>query len=131
MSGIAYLDASALVKLVVEEPESWALGDLIRDRPTASSDVARVELPRTVRRLGLEDVARKRTADVLGRVTLLKLDRAILARAAEVPPVALRSLDAIHLASALSVGELDAFVTYDRRLAEAADLVGLPTTAPA
>ena len=130
MAGASYLDASALVKLVVEEPGSWALGDFIRDRRVVSSDVARVELPRSIRRLGLSVAAQARAAEVLSKITLLKLERATLARAVQVEPVELRSLDAIHLASALSVPELETFVTYDLRLAAAAEAAGLSVAAP-
>jgi len=128
---VAYLDSSALVKLVAAEPESWVLGDFVRNRQVVSSDIARVELPRSVRRLGLGDAAVSRTDEVLRRITLLKLERTVLTRAAELEPVELRSLDAIHLASALSVSELEAFVTYDRRLAAAAENAGLGVMAPA
>jgi uncharacterized protein len=131
VAGVAYLDASALVKLVVEEPESWVLGDFARERSIVSSDIARVELPRSLRRIGLGDAALARAADVLRGFTLLKLDRSNLARAAVVEPAMLRSLDAIHLASALSVPELESFVTYDRRLASAAELAGLRVESPA
>lgn len=131
MADVAYLDSSALVKLVIEEPESWALADYIRNRSTVSSDIARVELPRSVRRMGLMDVARERTTEVLRSLTLLKLERVALVRACEVERGSLRCLDAIHLASALSIPELDAFITYDRRLGNAAASNGLPTIAPA
>lgn len=131
MLGIAYLDSSALVKLVVAEAESWALGDYVRDRQVVSSDIARVEFPRSVRRLGLGDAAVTRADETLRKVTLLKLERILLTRASELEPSELRSLDAIHLASALSVSELEAFVTYDRRLATAAESAGLGVLAPA
>lgn len=131
MPGIAYLDSSALVKLVVAEAESWALGDYVRDRQVVSSDIARVEFPRSVRRLGLGDAAVTRADETLRKVTLLKLERILLTRASELEPSELRSLDAIHLASALSVSELEAFVTYDRRLATAAESAGLGVLAPA
>jgi predicted nucleic acid-binding protein len=128
--GVAYLDSSALVKLVVAETESWALGDYVRDRQVVSSDIARVEFPRSVRRLGLGEAAVSRAAELLRRITLLKLERTVLTRAAELEPIELRSLDAIDLASALSVSELEAFVTYDRRLATAAESAGLGVLAP-
>lgn len=130
MAGVAYLDSSALVKLIAAEAESWALGDFVRDHPVVSSDVARVELPRAAGRLGLGEAAIARASDLLQKITLLKLERTTLTRAAELEPVELRSLDAIHLASALSVPELEAFVTYDRRLARAAESAGLVATAP-
>ena len=131
MPGVAYLDSSALVKLVAAEAESWMLGDYVRDRQVVTSDIARVEFPRSVRRLELGDAAVTRAHEVLRKITLLKLERTVLTRAAELGPVELRSLDAIHLASALSVSELEAFVTYDRRLATAAETAGLGVIAPA
>jgi hypothetical protein len=72
-----------------------------------------------------------RAVDVVRRLTLLELDRDLVLSAAGIEPAALRSLDAIHLASALSLGsELGAFVTYDHRLAEAARAANLPILTP-
>ncbi len=128
----AYLDSSALLKLVVVEPESWALSDYVGDSRSLSSDLSLVELPRAVRRLGLGSRPLGLAAKVLDGLELLRLDDEILARAGDVSPPALRSLDAIHLASALSLGrELDALVTYDRRLASAAADAGLRVESPA
>jgi len=131
VAGIAYLDTSALAKLILVEPGSWGLGDLARDRPVVSSDLARVELPRAIRRFEVGGRAAQLTDGLLRRIVLLKLDRATLTRAAEIEGAGLRSLDAIHLASAMSVPELEVFVTYDRRLASAAEEAGLRVEAPA
>jgi len=132
MPDTLYLDASAAVKLVVEEMESSALADRVTDGFLISSELCRVELARALLRLGLGVGAIRLGRRVLDRFELLLLDAGILDRASEVGPPNLRTLDAVHLASALALDrELDAFVTYDRRLAEAADLVGLPVTSPA
>lgn len=132
MSDTLYLDASAAVKLVVEEPESAALTDRVVECDLISSELCRVELARALLRLGLPLDATRLGRRVMDRFELLRVDAGILDRAADVGPPHLPALDAIHLASALAMDrELDAFVTYDRRLAEAADLIGLPTTAPA
>jgi len=126
-----YLDSSALVKLVVEEPESQALVAYLDDRPTrVSSALARVEVARAVRPQGSRAVARAR--QLLARIALLHLDDALLDTAAALEADHLRSLDAIHIASARTVSSgLAALVTYDRRMAEAASGVGLTVTAPA
>ena len=127
-----YLDASAAVKLVVEEPESAALADRVRDEVLVSSELCRLEVARALRRLGLGAGAARLGRRVMDRFDLLRVDARILDRAVEVGPPRLRSLDAIHVASALAFErQLEAFVTYDRRLANAADLVGLPLVSPA
>lgn len=130
MSGI-YLDASALVKLVITEPESAALRHFLAgDRLRFSSRVGAVEVRRAMSRQQERDAAVQVDAIMQG-VRIVELD-ALLARAAEaVGPAALRTLDAIHLASALALGdELDEFVTYDARLADAARDAGLSVIAP-
>jgi uncharacterized protein len=126
-----YLDSSALVKLVVEEPESQALVTYLGDHPTrTSSALARVEVTRAVRPQGSRAVARAR--QLLARIALLHLDDALLDAAAALEGDQLRSLDAIHIASAQTVTRgLAALVTYDRRMAEAASGIGLTVTAPA
>jgi predicted nucleic acid-binding protein len=132
MPGAAYLDSSALLKLVVEEAGSRALSDYLAERDRCTSVVSRVELARAVRRHGLGGGAIGLAGRVLESVELLSLDDEVLSRAGELGPPALRSLDAIHLASALTLGpELDAFVTYDRRLASAAEGAGLRVESPA
>jgi len=130
---LVYLDSSALVKLVVPEPESTALADRLRAWPQrVSSAVSLTELPRALRRAGFGAAERRRAREVLARVSLIEVDRQILVAAAGLEPPTLRSLDAIHLATALAVREdLATVVTYDRRLREAAELVHLEVEAPA
>jgi predicted nucleic acid-binding protein len=129
--GLLYLDSSALVKLVLPEPETGALFELIRLWPERiSSSLARVEVLRTVRRAG-ENVALRRAEEVVARVGLLGIDTEILSAATRLEPRELRTLDAIHLATALSVGEqLGAMVAYDNRLARAAERHEMPVLAP-
>lgn len=127
-----YIDASALIKLVITEPESWTLSDTLRGQMLITSELSRVELRRAILRSGIGSGALGLAARVLSPVEQLRMDDAILDRAGEVGPSTLRSLDAIHLASALSLGrELGALVTYDRRLAAAAEDAGLTVSAPA
>jgi len=130
---LVYLDSSALVKLVVAEPESMALMEQLRAWPQrVSSTLALTELPRALRRAGFGIAARRRAREVLGRVALVDIDRRILLTAAALEPRALRTLDAIHLATALTVREdLGAVVTYDRRLRAAAERVHIDVLAPA
>ena len=129
--GLLYLDSSALVKLVLPEPETDALLGLLTAWPERiSSALARVEVLRTVRRAGDEE-AYRRAQEVLARVGLLRIDDAVLGAAALLRPPELRTLDAIHLASALSVGErLGGMVVYDFRLARAAEVCGVHVMAP-
>ena len=125
-----YLDSSAIVKLIAPEPETAALVEQLRGDPeVVSSSLARVEVVRAVRRTGgrLEHEAHA----VLDRIALVPIDDGILNRAASLEPRDLRSLDAIHLATALLLrDDLDGLVTYDLRLAQAAKDVGLEVPAP-
>ncbi len=127
---VVYLDSSAIVKLVVAEPESEALRRYLRRRTTrVSSALARVEVVRAVRFNG--DEARVRARKVLDRIRLLAIDEALLDAAADLDHEVLRSLDAVHLASAQAFGvSLEALVTYDSRMIQAAEVVGLPWSAP-
>jgi predicted nucleic acid-binding protein len=128
--GIVYLDSSALVKLVVTEPESGALRDYLRRRPVrVSSALARVEVVRAVGPQGPKATARARL--VLDRVRLLTIDDALLDAAADLDPGVVRSLDAIHLASARTFGDaLDEMVTYCARMMRAAEVLGMRSVAP-
>jgi len=126
----AYLDASALVKLVVTERETAALRSFLRLHPQRFTNrVALVEVTRAVRRRATSWKAPIDAA--FEGVTVIDLDPRVTDRAGAMEPVALRSLDAIHLASALVLAEeLDAFVTYDVRQADAARALGLSVAAP-
>jgi predicted nucleic acid-binding protein len=128
---LLYLDASAIVKLVVEEAESEALRDALRGRPhRVTSALAQVEVHLTAaRREPPPPAARVRT--VLARLTLVPVDQTVLESAAQLSSYRLRALDAVHLATARSVGDdLAALVTYDERLLEAARSAGIPVERP-
>jgi predicted nucleic acid-binding protein len=130
--GLLYLDSSALVKLVVREAETAALIAFAGGWPErVSSQLARVEVLRALRRAAASPSSRRRAEDILSRIALIRIDDAVIAAASDLDPADLRSLDAIHLATALSLGpELGAFVTYDRRLLEAADRARISAVAP-
>ena len=125
-----YLDSSAIVKLAVREPESAALRRwLRRKRPLVSSALARTEVLRALLPAGEEAVNRGRA--VLRGLDLLRVNDRVLDAAGLLLPLALRSLDAIHLAAARELGdELGSFVTYDDRMAAAARALGHRVTAP-
>ncbi len=126
-----YLDTSALVKLVVAEPENPALSDWLaaNDVDAAACDLVRTELMRASRRLDPASTVRVRA--VLGAVTLTEVTTAIFEAAGRLEPSGLRSLDAVHLAAALDLGDdLDALVCYDDRLIEAAAANGITVIAP-
>ena len=128
----AYLDASAIVKLVKAEPESDALISSIAqwpDRVTAA--LARVEVHRALWRLGASRTHHVRADAVLSGLVLIQVDDAILVRAASFKDRNLRTLDAVHLAAALTLGDdPDVFITYDARLARAAERERLPVQHP-
>lgn len=129
-----YLDSSALVKLVKLEPESGALRRFLRRHQSdgrVTSALARVEVVRAVAAGGPAAVAQARRQ--LARVDVINIDRTLLDQAATLAPgTTLRSLDAVHLASATVIGaDLRAVVTYDRRMAAAAAALSLAVEAPA
>jgi hypothetical protein len=117
-----YLDSSAVVKLVVPEAETDALMAALEGWPDrVASALAATEVHRALRRAGASAAVRRRADAVLAGLVLVWVDEPVLRRAASFADPALRALDAIHLATALSLGDdPDAFVTYDARLARAA-----------
>ena len=126
-----YLDTSALVKLVVAEPETAALRTWMNaaDRVPVASNLVRTELLRAVRRVAPDRVLQARA--VLDSITLVQVTTPLFEMAGRLDPTTLRSLDALHLAAALDLGDdLDGLVTYDDRLAEAAELNGVPVVTP-
>jgi predicted nucleic acid-binding protein len=125
-----YLDSSAIVKLAVAEPESAALrGYLRRRRPLVSSALAKTEVARALLPLG--EPAVQRGHEVLARLELIRVSDRILTAAGSLQPVELRTLDAIHLATAHQLGsDLARIVTYDERLSAAATATGCAVAAP-
>ncbi len=127
-----YIDTSALVKLLFDEPESAALTDWLTQKsetPKVSSDLSTVELLRTCQRIDGSSVDDARR--LLHGVDLLPIDHVIVERAAVLAPRELCSLDAIHLASALSlIEDITDFVAYGVRLCAAAEQVSLPVVSP-
>lgn len=125
-----YLDSSGLVKLVIREAETEILREWLEQRVDGitSSELVLVEVIRTVRRSNPRALPAARS--FLAGLDLVPLTTSILNQAAEVEGEVLRSLDAIHLASALVVPNLSAFVAYDRRLLEAATNAGLACISP-
>jgi len=143
---VIYFDTCALLKLIRADTQSQALGPFIDARPATrwfSSEVARTELARTIRRINHDDRGRlldeSRLRAELGyaeglweRLDLIAVSTRVLGEAADIEQPFLRTLDAIHLAAAASLRtSLSAFVTYDKRLAPAAQEAGLPVLSPA
>ncbi len=127
-----YLDTSALAKLVVAEPETNALRAWLaeQDRTLVSCDLTRTELTRAVRRVAPERILQAHA--LLDGLTLITVPASTFAAAGRLDPDQLRSLDAIHLAAALELGDdLEALVAYDQRLQHAAQLNGIEVVAPA
>lgn len=134
--GGVYVDTSALVKLFVEEAESTELErELLTRGELVSSEIVQIELGRAIARARTDPQAV--VADdfeilrYISGVSVVPLDDDIRARAASIAPMELRTLDAIHLASALSLGDdIDALIAYDHRLQAAAKSAGLTVLAP-
>lgn len=127
---LSYVDSSAIVKLAVAEPESKALRRyLSRRQPLVSSALARTEVARALMPSGAEAVARGE--EVLRRIQLLRVNDRVLREAGRMAPDELRSLDAIHLASARELGlSVREIVTYDERMADAARTLGWSVASP-
>ena len=128
----AFIDSSALVKLIRREPETDALIAALERWPDrVASTIARVEVFRALRRVGASSRDRERAEALLGHLALVRVDEPILKLAADLPSRDLGTLDAIQLATALSIGDLPAaFITYDMRLARAAKRHGLHVVHP-
>ncbi len=126
-----YLDASAIVKLVVRERETDALTRHLGDAATIASEIVSLEVPRAAYlKTGAEETIGRAEA-LLRFFHLLELDEELQREAARVRPIELRSLDAVQLVSALRVREqIDAVVVYDRRLADASRTAGLAVETP-
>jgi uncharacterized protein len=131
-----YADASALVKLVRDEPESGTLRAFLAEADLVSCDLVLTEVPRAIRRAASHDpslpldVLIDRAGEIVDALALLPLDRGLLAAAGALAEPALRALDAIHVAAAVDLSPLDGFVSYDERQAAAARLAGLRTIQP-
>jgi predicted nucleic acid-binding protein len=132
MSGnrVTYLDSSAIVKLVIKEPESTTLRRYLqRRKPLVSSALAQTEVLRALLPLGPDAVRRGR--EVLRTISLLRVSDRILLEAGGLLPIELRSLDAIHTATARQFGrDLARVVTYDERMWAAAEAAGIDVAAP-
>jgi predicted nucleic acid-binding protein len=142
---VIYLDSCALVKLIREEEESAALLDWLGKRVdvlVVTSELAQAEVTRVVRRTNHTDQGKpvdaaalaeelSKAAVLLGTVRQIVINKALLVKAGALDQPMVRTLDAIHLSSALELGSADLeFVTYDRRLATAADRAGLSVATP-
>jgi predicted nucleic acid-binding protein len=131
-----YADASALVKLIRDEPESEALRAFLAGADLVSCELVLTEVPRAIRRAAAVDpnlpfdLLMERAGEVLDALALLPLDRALLVAAGALAEPALRALDAVHVAAAVDLSPLDAFLSYDGRQAAAARLAGLRTIQP-
>ena len=129
-SSIVYIDTSALIKLVIDEPETDPLREeLAQWQNYLASELVVIELFRSVRKFDIQllEIA----SNIATGLSLSPITRQITALASTIEPVHLRSLEAIHLATALMYSKhLDAFITYDRRLCEAAKSVGIKVLSP-
>ena len=128
-----YLDTSAVVKLIRREPQTDALADWLDARqptPWVSSALVEVEMPRALRRT--DSSLLTRVPAVIARIARYNIDDVVRAAAAAFPDPELRSLDAIHLATATVIfaHRLTAFVCYDQRLLSVAAAAGLPVQSP-
>ncbi|MDQ3127833.1 MAG: type II toxin-antitoxin system VapC family toxin [Chloroflexota bacterium] len=130
MTSLAYLDASAIVKLVLAEPESLEMARwYVESERVSTSLVGMIETRRAAARRPHDSVHLER---VLSGIEIIGVTARLGERAASIVPATVRTLDAIHLATAISIGSsLTSFVTYDDRMAAAARDLGLPVVSPA
>jgi hypothetical protein len=133
---LLYADASAVVKLILDEPESEALRVFIADAELLSCELLLTEVPRAIRRAAADDPGMPldllvaRAGQVIDSIALATVDRGLLLAAGALAEPAIRALDAIHVAAAVGLEPLEAFVSYDERQAAAARLAGLTTASP-
>ena len=133
---VLYLDSSAIAKLAFEEDGSDILAEYIESCDVVSSDVALTEVTRTARRIASEIPANalgdllEKTMIAMEEMVLIMVETRTLVRAGAIEGSFLRSIDAIHIATAQGLGDVDAFVTYDERQAAAARLAGFRTISP-
>ena len=128
---VFYIETSAFVKLLADEEYSTQVRDWVRgaDAEYVSSDLLRIEALRSSRRRSPQVV--KAAREALSAVGLIRLTSEICEVAAHLDPATMRSLDAAHVATALSVGDdLEGVITYDRRLSEACASLGLNVVSP-
>jgi hypothetical protein len=131
-----YADASALVKLIRNEPESASLRAFLEDADLVACELVLAELPRAARRAASRDPSLPldrlltQAGELLDAVAMLPLDRELLIAAGAIAEPVLRTLDAIHVMAAVAVRPVDAFLSYDERQSAAARLAGLRTVAP-
>ena len=138
-----YLDTCALLKLVHPEPETRMLRDFLKSRvqvPKFTATVVLAELPRAVRRANHDqagraseflEAEREQAQRLLDTLQMVDVTRAVLADAGDADGPFLRTLDAVHLVAAARIrAGLSAFVTYDKKLATAAQQAGLPVLSP-
>jgi len=124
-----FLDSSAIVKLVLDEFGSAGLKSYLENRQFAASELARTEVIRAVARRAPSHL--ELAFDIVEQAKLIQPTRALLDTAARLSSPSLRSLDAIHLASALELrDELTVFVAYDDRLLDAASALGMSVASP-
>ncbi len=127
-----YMDSAAAVKLIYPEPESKALREWLGERVKRrmlSSTLIEVETHRTIRRVAPERLTM--IAPCLANIIRIEMDVAVRGVAAQIGDRHLRSLDAIHLATAMQLGAvIEHFVTYDKRLLAAATAMGMPVACP-
>ena len=131
-----YVDASAVVKTILDERSSPALIAYLDGAELVSSELVLTEVPRALRRAAMSragvdlDSRLRRAAEQIDAISLRPVEETLLVGAGRLAEPTLRSLDAIHIVTALHVYPIDAFVTYDKRQAAAARLAGLQTVAP-
>jgi predicted nucleic acid-binding protein len=130
VSPVSYVDTSAVVKLLVSEPESSALTEWWRSNSAlVSSELLTTELLRTIARAAPNIISHAQV--LIKTISLRRIDTHVLQTAGQLKPATLRTLDAIHLATALEfVPNLESLATYDDRMAEAARSLGIVVVTP-